>query len=88
MHTGGGGGGGGAGTNASSETVNVWPPIVALPCRAAPAFAAIVSTTTAAPEPDPALVTVIHGELDCAVHAHALAVASVTGTTAPAAVAV
>lgn len=87
MHAGGGGGGGG-GVDASSETVNVWPPIVTVPCRAAPVFTAIVSTTTAVPVPDPALVTVIHGELDWAVHAHALAVVSVTGTTAPAAVAV
>ena len=57
-------GGGGA----AWETVNVWPPIVSVPLRALPVFAAAVKATVPLPVPDAPLVTVSHGALAVAVH--------------------
>ena len=50
--------------------MSVWPPIVIVPLRAAPGFAAALNTTTPPPVPDEAEVTVIHGAFETAVHAH------------------
>ena len=60
------GGGGGA----DCDTVNVCPPIVIVPVRAAPVFAAAVNATVPLPVPDAALVTVSHGAFAVAVQTH------------------
>lgn len=61
-------GGGGA---AACDTVNVCPPIVIVPVRAAPVFAAAVNATVPLPVPDDdPLLTVNHGAFATAVHAH------------------
>ena len=51
-------------------TVSVWPPMVIVPLRAAPAFAAAMNTTTPPPVPDNPDVTVIHAAFETAVQAH------------------
>jgi hypothetical protein len=50
-------------------TVRVWPPMVIVPLRATPGFAAALKMTTPFPVPDVPAVTVIHGAFDVAVHA-------------------
>jgi hypothetical protein len=51
--------------------VNVWPPIVTVPVRAAPVFVATDSATVPLPVPEPPLVIVIHETFGVAVHAQA-----------------
>jgi len=51
-------------------TVNVWPPTVIVPVRAAPVFAATLYAMVALPVPVAALVMVIHGTPAAAVHGH------------------
>jgi hypothetical protein len=51
-------------------TVNVWPAIVSVPCRAGPALAAELKLTTPGPFPLAPDVIVIHDALLTAVHAH------------------
>jgi len=67
---GGGGGGGGA---AACDTVKVCPPIVNVPVRAAPVFAATPNATVPLPVPDAPLVTVNHAAFALAVHAQLFA---------------
>lgn len=52
----------------SWSIVNCSPPIVTLPLRARPVFAATDSVTDAFPVPEAAPLIVIHGTLDVAVH--------------------
>ena len=68
-----GAGGGGAGA-AACDTVNVCPPAVKVPIRAAPVFAATVNATVPLPVPDVPLVSVIHATFDAAVHGQPLEV--------------
>jgi hypothetical protein len=65
-------------------TVNVFPPIVNVPVRAAPLLAATLNVTLPFPEPEPPAVTVIQGTFDAAVHAHALPAVTVTVPVPPA----
>jgi len=58
------------GAAAASEIVNVWPPAVIVPVRAAPAFAPTLNATVPLPVPDPPLVIEIHDAPADAVHAH------------------
>jgi hypothetical protein len=58
------GGGGGA----ACDTVNVCPPIVSVPLRAVPVFAATVNATVPLPVPEEPPVIVNHGTLATAVH--------------------
>ena len=74
----GGGGGGGGGAAAPWLIVNVCPPIVTVPLRAAPLLAAALIVTLPLPVPLAAVVTVIHGAFDVAVHAHDAAPVTVT----------
>ena len=84
LHAGGGGGGGGGG-GAACESVNVWPPMVMVPLRAPPVFAAALKPTLPLPLPDAPEVTVIQsGALDVAVHAHAASVVTATDPVPPA----
>ena len=69
MNVQGGGGGGGA----PCDTVKVCPPMVSVPVRAAPVFAATANATVPWPAPDAALVTVNHAAFARAVHAHVFA---------------
>jgi hypothetical protein len=66
----GGGGGGGA---PACETVKVCPPIVRVPLRAAPVFAAAVKATLPLPVLDAPAVTVNQSAFARAVHAHVFA---------------
>ena len=59
------GGGGGA----VWETVNVWPPTVSVPVRAAPALTAALNATVPLPVPDAPPVIVNHETFATAVHA-------------------
>jgi hypothetical protein len=52
-------------------TVNVWPAIVTVPVRAAPAFGAADTATVPLPVPEPPLVIVIHGSFGVATHGQA-----------------
>jgi hypothetical protein len=74
------GGGGGA---AGCVTVNVWPPIVSVPVRAAPVFAAALNVTDPLPVPAAPAVIVIHVALLVAVHAHAACVVTATFPVPP-----
>jgi len=74
------GGGGGA----ACDTVKVCPPIVNVPVRAAAVFAATPNATAPLPVPDAPLVTVNHGALARAVHAHVFAEAVTATEPAPA----
>lgn len=49
--------------------VSVWPPIVIVPDRAGPLLASAANVTDPFPVPDVALVILIHGAFDEAVHA-------------------
>ena len=66
-------------------TVSVWPPMVIVPLRAAPAFAAALNTTTPPPVPDDPDVTVIHAAFETAVHAHPAPALTVVLPSPPAA---
>ena len=63
--------------------MNVCPAIVAVPDRAAPAFAAMFIDTEPLPVPDVALLNVIHGTFGVAVHAHVDADAVMVTVTGP-----
>ncbi|MCU1386108.1 MAG: hypothetical protein JWL71_4805 [Acidobacteria bacterium] len=56
------------GAGAACVTVKVWPPIVSVPARAAPVFAATLKLTVPLPVPDAPPVTVSHPALALAVH--------------------
>jgi hypothetical protein len=62
--------GGGGGGGAACDTVKVCPPIVSVPLRAVPVFAATVNATEPLPVPDDPPVIVNHGTLAPAVHPH------------------
>jgi hypothetical protein len=64
---GGGGGGGGDGA-ADCDTVNVLPPALIVPVRAAPVFADTLNATVPLPVPDAPLEIEIHPAPDTAVH--------------------
>jgi hypothetical protein len=51
--------------------VKVWPAIVTVPVRAAPAFGAADTATVPLPVPELPLVIVIHGSFGVAVHGQA-----------------
>jgi hypothetical protein len=72
-------GGGGA----DWDTVNVWPPMVSVPVRAAPVFAAMVNVTVPFPVPDAPPVTVSQAALAVAVQVHVLADAVTATEPAP-----
>lgn len=76
--------GGGGGGGAACDTVKVCPPIVNVPVRAAAVFAATPNATAPLPVPDAPLVTVNHGALARAVHAHVFAEAVTATEPAPA----
>src|SRR4051794_26814644 len=57
------------GAGAACETVNAWPPMVSVPDRAAPVFAATVNATVPLPVPDAPPVTVSQPTFAPAVHA-------------------
>lgn len=63
----------GAGSGAAWETVKVCVPIVSVPVRAAPVFAAAVNVTVPLPVPEAPAATVSHAAFAVAVHAHVLA---------------
>jgi hypothetical protein len=67
VHGGGGGGGGGGGA-ADCDTVNVFPPALIVPVRAAPVFVETVNATVPLPVPDTPLEIEIHPAFDAAVH--------------------
>jgi hypothetical protein len=73
----------GTATTSACVTVNVRPAIVSVPVRAVPALAATVNVIDPLPLPLALEVTVIHGTLLTAVHAHPAAVVTVTGVPAP-----
>jgi hypothetical protein len=73
----------GAAATSACVTVNVRPAIVNVPVRAAPVLAATVNVIDPLPLPVAPEVTVIHGTLLAAVHAHPPAVVTVTGVPAP-----
>jgi hypothetical protein len=52
------------------DTVNVWPPAVIVPLRAAPEFGDAVNCTVPGPLPVAPDVTLIHPAFATAVHAH------------------
>jgi hypothetical protein len=58
---------------AACDTVNVCAPMVSVPVRAAPVFAAAVNVTVPLPVPDAPAVTVSHGAFAAAVHAQVFA---------------
>jgi hypothetical protein len=68
VHGGGGGGGG-----AACDTVNVCPPIVIVPVRAAAVFTSTVKATVPLPMPEAPLVTVNHAAFALAVQLHVFA---------------
>jgi hypothetical protein len=76
-------GGGGGGAGADCVTVKVCPATVRVPVRCAPVLAAIVNATLPLPLPDAPVVTVSHGTLLAAVHAHPLAVVTVIAVPPP-----
>lgn len=59
-------------------TVNVWPPIVAVPARAAPVLAAAFNVTVPFPLPLEPAVTVSHAALLVVVHPQPVAVDTAT----------
>ncbi len=59
------------GAASGCETVTVWPPIVTVPVRAAPGFAATASVTVPAPAPVGADAIAIHAVWLAAFHEHA-----------------
>jgi hypothetical protein len=61
-------------------TVKVWPPMVTVPLRAPPVFAATFNVTVPLPLPVAPLVTVIHVALLVAGRAHPLGAVTVTLT--------
>jgi hypothetical protein len=63
-------------------TVKICPAIITVPVRAAPVLAATEKVIDPLPLPAPE-VTVIHGTLLAAVHAHPTAVLTETGFPAP-----
>jgi len=72
-------------TNAAWLTVNVWPAIVSVPVRAAPALAATVKLTEPPPLPDaPAVIVIQSGLLDVAVQAQPAAAVTVVEPEPPA----
>ena len=64
--------------------MKVWPPIVSVPVRAAPVFAATLNSTDPLPLPFAPEVMVIHEALLDAVHPQPLLAVTVTGFPAPA----
>ena len=70
---------------AACVTVNVCPPIVSVPVRAAPLFAATVNETVVLPLPDVLLEMLIQSAFDFAVHVQPPFVASATLPFPPAA---
>jgi len=66
-------------------TVKVCPAIVAVPLRAAPAFAATLNPRLPLPVADGTLVNVIQPAFDVAVHVHVPPVATVIDPVPPAA---
>lgn len=63
----------GAGGAAACDTVNVCAPIVSVPVRATPVFAAAVNATVPLPVPEAPPVTASHGAFAAAVHAQVFA---------------
>jgi hypothetical protein len=65
-------------------TVSVWPPMVTVPLRAEPAFAAAVIRTVPGPLPDDPSATVIQSVLfETAVHAHPAVVVTLVVASPP-----